>query len=958
MYLERDKLKNHTRIWEEVVRSEVRREGRHYSSKDCDAMYFKHSNLLKFLRSKLPLHFLLDKPYLDIELSMIISRIKTPKEVIGGVAGKNSKGTDGHKVFPLCSDYQESGSFFLKSRPITEKDNMHSKFSTDATKPNNIQNFLNTMEYGGSTQMSYDTIRHLITNRVANVDSMSFFCINLYMYLQKCIMYYSCKDLKCLGEQHTIEVERLVPATLYESVASYDILIDVDNMTDLEIEIMSIGLLGHQSIILQDAEQPRRHDIFSRIFTGESKFKYCTRTLDTRVIKYTSTVIGPELALETIYSICSKLGIIRDWLATPDICSGLATFLDLSNKVHNLDGREIEFTIDKTQDRHYGTLFPGLCNHETNDTADHTNLGASSVNLVMEVTNGQLYMNNLHYLCESIGILNKKIFSTDVNKAKIYTSYMNEMGLFKRDSGERVSSAIFSQMEAGGLQGNVKFFMKLISEYVSILHRNHSQQLDDIMWLQLNCIGGRVFSNNSSSRVGEARVISSGELGPLVNNLHNADLLSEWLMMHQLTDKRTMAGGMSHIAEAPLYQQDPSIFKNCKSLYGIYKCTWAELTILGNCPPRVGYDSLTYSSAYYTLSYFCTGDNKESSDPGNPGGRVYYAETSTPGMGNNEISQVKEDKAKVMRSKDIDANPPAMKKGSQRLIPAVERKTARTSLRDEVEFDIAKSTSIKSAKSKAMANQRNNRIEDPLVSFDNLGDLSQMLTGTSKMSGVVEQKELTNENDDEYRLNESEIIGDGAGGSIKRFSLRDVPGDGNCLAHVLTEFHNMNKTLRTASRKSKEIAWEPDNQWLSSETAMAFNQMLGVDTVVYDARAKGATIAHVNSDNNDTCYIYGDDTHYQLLVEDENGDIEIDTDTLVQTNLLVGTMQSAVAEAYATFLNSQGIQSTSIVDDNFPNSRRIVVDTQSGSFLTAETPKKNSDSITKGDKPLTYRGAT
>jgi hypothetical protein len=685
------------------------------------------------------------------------------------------------------------------------------------------------------------------------------------------------------------EVERVTAQTLYDVCTNHSIAIDVDNLTEDELTVMLIGLHGAENIVLTGANEDI--DIFSLILTKHEPFKLLTRKTQDRIGRVRLNVMGPEVALCNINTLCTKLGVMLDWLNAPGMIRGLAMYNKLIQPLDPDSDGGATYIIDCPPDAHYGSILGPVCNHSLHDTVDHTNLGACSGNLLLEIVLGQTFVNNIHYLCESLGLLNSNIFGGVLNGEYKYVSLMNEMGMFKEEMRNKLVTAIFSQGERSGLYGDVRKMRILLERYVQAFHEELSM-VDDILWLQINTISGPTMANNTSNSLGKRMPVTPGNIGSMVRDLDFTDRLCEWLVMYQIATIRTIAGGLSSVGEKALYLMDPSIYEGSKNMCGIYKCQWVEMRIESGYRPRPGYDTLTMRNLYYSIEFYSVGRGRNKVNLAD--NRGFHRKIFESGKSAIESAKKSDkiDAIKRQRYQDIvDASVTEIRKG--RRDATYEDKTTEISVSKTGVDDRMPRSILEAAK---MAK---------LVSRGEVKTQGKRLYSDDALAMLEDDEESTEPESPIKPPSLKPTINITPTGTI------EVPnaGAGNCLAHAITDFCEIEGTLQQAKDISAGMGWIPDSSHQSVETGMAFNHMMGYNTVIYNEDDGNIHRSMVDI-NAPTCRIRYSGQHYTLLDSRSSRGNRMPIPK-IKTNFDIGAaltdVQENVAQAYSSFLEGQGI---------------------------------------------------
>jgi hypothetical protein len=185
---------------------------------------------------------------------------------------------------------------------------------------------------------------------------------------------------------------------------------------------------------------------------------------------------------------------------------------------------------------------------------------------------------------------------------------------------------------------------------------------------------------------------------------------------------------------------------------------------------------------------------------------------------------------------------------------------------------------------------------------------------------------------------------------------REIPqrGDGNCLYHTLTSYYEGESRLDDAIELSREIGVVADGTWQSPQTAIAFNQMLGVNTKIFIEDSNAVMTGKVAGDA-PTCYIRYNNNHYTLLRPDYKGDKRYNIQEIreIENNIPAQDIQLDIAEKYAEFLTEQGIETRAIKSEDH-NSANLEVHLESGSSVVPPPMHKKRQRVrVRGIRPFT-----
>jgi hypothetical protein len=577
-------------------------------------------------------------------------------------------------------------------------------------------------------------------------------------------------------------------------------------------------------------------------------------------------------------------------------------------------------------------------------------------------------MNNLHYIAESLGLFNERIFSDDPSTQSLYNSVMVEMGIYTEVMHSTLIRAIFVQGNNTGLYGSVRFFRSLLESYVVKYHTDRGGCRNAI-WLQINVIFGSVFDNNSSSMLGKTVPIDAMSIGPMVSDPKQMDKVCEFLMIHGLTREQIIAGGMSNVGGKPLYSVDPSIYSNTDTMNGLYCCGYSQVSLLSDARPRSGYETNQSDNLYQILSYFCFGQNRPTD-----GAYIPPAKRRDNGAKQSMLDLKKQENTEhtmEWSKKMIDAGERLKKKkgfteshslsdnrdrsgkvrfGTDRTYSSLtDALTAKEAVRKTLDssslYGIQKSREL--AESEASIQPIKNapvpgRIKDLAngkipSDDDGWGELSEdrgVSTYEDEMSENATRRGLR---PDGQRIMDPDEPGYvpmvcDAGIEEMGFKLYESTADGACASHTLDNYHHHmpNTNSDEYARCKEDTGFGSTKEWQAPGTIEAVNQMLGHRTVVINKDTGDVRVTKIQKPRG-TCFVLYRNNHYELLNPD-NPDSALEDLHLNfgvrpgYFNYVTDDIDPQVARVYAEWLAHSGIAVTVERKNSDPGMRYIKVD--------------------------------
>merc|ERR1711957_1022903 len=183
--MDRSSVEEHKKAFERYFKEKVERAGKRYSGHECDSLYFGRDCMALMVSMRMNLHISMPTTTFPIDMNNIIKKVGN---------------TDGNGAGEALGNTVKEISFFWRGGERTvdilpKKYDINSEsytvYDTNVSRPNSVHSFVNSLEVGASTQLSTQTLKHLITDRMGTSDSGSVLGINLYLWLQKCIMLYT-----------------------------------------------------------------------------------------------------------------------------------------------------------------------------------------------------------------------------------------------------------------------------------------------------------------------------------------------------------------------------------------------------------------------------------------------------------------------------------------------------------------------------------------------------------------------------------------------------------------------------------------------------------------------------------------------------------------------------------------------------------------------------------------------
>jgi hypothetical protein len=937
IYLDKSAVDKHRKLLHEFMASKVKVEGRRFSKEDSDAMFFGATDLHVISVMKLPLHMSVhDLRNVEISMDVLMTRDKS-----GGDAGygKSSIKSRGVKVVSFFS--KSEGVWHLVSRPRMCEVDSYSKWNLSVSRPNSINDIVDRLELGGGSELQLNPLRHLITNRVSRRDSFVFGCINMYFWLQKCILFYSAErhaEYDVYGRKVVVSTTSINPTTALLMFSRADLAICADNFTDKEMMILSIAMMGHESVMVRSDK--REMDIYSGVITRKPKFDFFTFDGEDRTKRIDQTLLPPEIALKLIYNVVEKLGVIGDWLSVPQRVKGMAMYKRVLGSMDGTDHSDQSFFIDAPSDSHYSTLLEGVCSNTMFDTVEHTNLGASSACLILEACNGYALANNIHYTCECLGLLNTNLFPQGGSGAPLYRSYMLENDLYAECEGNKLVAAMLSHDNPIVMSGNVRFFSDIIDSYVD---RYSEEYAEEALWLQINLLYGRVLHNNSSDMVGSKQLIDGSVVGPIINDPEKANRAQNWLTMHYLADDNVFAGGLSKLGFYPLPEYSEALNNRLNLVKGEYACQLVELSIANGADARVGYDSRKRDDLWYTVSYFsqegatgvalgeamaveqCCSKRTELGEYA-ASHRMATRETEddiVSGILSRSKTSRKNKQSKVDRTLPDPASATSLPDKSVGIVGQSQegRREAGSSISiDQVTSDhvegILKSNFGKHTVGTIGEAARRLRANRPKVKLRAAGTISSKTREVEKSvseSGMGADAQLT--------------VGRGVDGDVLRFCEVQTVGDGNCGFDAMYKAASSLGYGEAFIQQMDLAGWKPDGQWQDPSTLHVAGQLVGLNVNVYTVgELKDGDIGvtkTVVEDPAGTVNIKYKGNHFTALIPaDKNWDTEMPDIDVDKQKVMTGSLQPDIAQAYNQLLRLNGMKSW-VEHDNDPEFRKI-----------------------------------
>merc|ERR1712157_348156 len=103
------------------------------------------------------------------------------------------------------------------------------------------------------------------------------------------------------------------------------------------------------------------------------------------------------------------MGFYEDWVNVTRKLRGKIMMIDIGDEaILDVSDMNVNINIRMPKDTHAGTMFNESAEGFKHEYIKNSNLQSSSVNLWLEIIMGQLYVNNVHYLIECLGIENSQ----------------------------------------------------------------------------------------------------------------------------------------------------------------------------------------------------------------------------------------------------------------------------------------------------------------------------------------------------------------------------------------------------------------------------------------------------------------------------------------------------------------------------------------------------------------------
>jgi hypothetical protein len=889
---------------------------------------------------------------------MLLSRVDS---ISNEDPGRNSKRTEGSKTESLFSS---SGSVWqLHSKPSSYGDELYNKWNTSVSRPNNVEELVSSLDKGGSVGLMGNSLQELLTNRMCRIDSMKMFCINLYLWLQKSILCYSAgsnSGLETHGTEIEVQVTRKNADNLMSIVHERDICIDVDAFSDRELMVLLIGLEGAGRVKCTLSGQV---DIFSGLQTERRPYVLVSSRGVSSKASLLLSILQPEVALRTIYSVVCKLGVLSDWLDTPSYVRGKAFQKSKMESSGLISAASSGYVLDVPPDRCYSTIFGNICKQCNNTVDNVSNLGASTSGLILEILMGQFTINNIHYICEALCIIDNTLFDTSSSNDKLYESYMLEMGMRDMSSSSKLIEAIYPTDRNSKMYGANKMLLSAVKKYCNMSWSDREKA----MWLQINVVIGGVLSGNSSNSVGKQQKIGASTLGPLLKDVDEVEDANTWMIMHYLSDDKLSIRTALDCTSIVMPRSSNVLSAETKLVAGVYECQRTEISLSNNVIGRRGYEQLRPSSMAHTVVYFSAG---------NAGDDAHMVDKDHTGPSDVRLVEMPSESTAIelMNEPRIDDRRRRELLSLNKVLDDQLHK-AKGRKREEAEEEVRVSlpakpgVSLGDSELKRYIHEERERRDNVMVSKSvgnsnlqkhlelsrysrpEVKDRFQAAINVDVDLPKVKFKDTPDEQVDVvHKVDTGQISGQAeCGSNAERFNVIESDPDGNCLAASISNYLKQNHLMTAGSAVMRLAGWNPDGQWLSNDDAFILGNILNHDVNIYqisDREGVSNYVERLKLENpSGIINLRHDGSHYDLLVPDNEGETLISYENDVKWVFSEGEVQPNIARLYSKVLNVNGVQHNCIdvgdwikLNTNSNNiARRIIMrptdyETSSGMF--------------------------
>jgi hypothetical protein len=597
-------LDHHERIID-LIRNNVHKEnGRRYTRGEIDSMCYDgvHIDIMERL-SDVPLHFTCNYDRLNVEMSNLVTRVGDgPRQ-----NGSNSIKATGNGDLRF---FRVLGRDNARIRLVTDGSVLNKKnltsYNTDTNKSHSVMTGVGKLVLNGEVGLIKGSESKHLMSKLTEAESFGVLCTNLFLYLQKSILSYTMINSENRVREYEVEVHQMRTNDI-NTGARFDHMINIEKFSDEELDVLMVGLMGNDSVSVRYCGMRGDNiDIFSLFdvdpitffLIGESDASDKRRRR--RRISGDFVLYPPEKTLSLIMSIVQKLNAIEDWGKVCRSMRGMSSFaLVLSEFLGEGDGDydNLKITIPFKRDNSTGTIFREVQEGYKSIMCMHTNLQASSANLLVEGMVGKYITNNIHYIAEGCGI----------NSSKLGRYTLGESLMLEFGNGDFLDVDTMSQLLFNCITENVRMTPFVIFELIKYYREDYIGNMRSKMWLQANLLTGEVLGNNITGVVdGKVHIIGGGD-GPMVTSRNSKEYTSAWLYMHNLSDEQWWDYGMSEAGMGFGYR----VLKRkdaCNYMEGTYQLTYVSLSLGkdSHIRGRSGNDTVIGENLFRFLTYIST----------------------------------------------------------------------------------------------------------------------------------------------------------------------------------------------------------------------------------------------------------------------------------------------------------------------------------------------------------------